>query len=299
MISNNLIVATHDGMFHADDVFAVSAILALLEATLAVANVVRTRDGTLIRKADFVVDVGGVYEAEKNRFDHHQEGGAGKRKNGIAYAAFGLVWLKFGEQIAGSSKVAALVDANLVLPIDAGDNGVDIYKKTFSDAAPYSVDDYIHNLRPTWREGTDSVDARFLEAVAVAGQILKREIAHAKAQVDAEILVSKAYQESEDKRLIVLDAFYPHEKILAAYSEPLFAIFPRPDGSWSVKAIRNDTSSFDNRKNLPEEWAGKRDAELARITGVADAIFCHNGRFMAVARSREGATALAKLALES
>lgn len=303
MISKKLIVATHDGMFHADDAFAVAAILALLEAAPALVTVVRTRDEDLIRKADFVVDVGGVYEVEKNRFDHHQEGGAGKRlpaqagENDIAYAAFGLVWLKFGEQITGSSKVAALVEANLVVPVDAVDNGVDIYKKTFSDVAPYCVDDYIHSLRPTWQEGTDSVDERFLEAVAVAGQILKREIAHAKAQVDAEILVSKAYQESEDKRLIVLDAFYPLEKILAAYSEPLFAVFPRPDGSWSVKAIRNDTSSFDNRKNLPEGWAGKRDAELARITGVADAIFCHNGRFMAVARSREGAIALAKLAL--
>lgn len=308
MTSKKTIIATHNDVFHSDDVFAVAAILALLETTPAVPVVVRTRDKELIRKADFVVDVGGVYDAEKNLFDHHQDGGAGKRENGlpaapstaqagIAYASFGLVWLKFGEQIAGSEKVAALVDANLVIPIDAGDNGIDIYKKTFAAVVPYCVDDYIHNLRPTWQEGMDTLDERFLDAVAEAGRILKREIAHAKAQVDAEVLVRKAYQEATDKRLIILDAFFPNEKTLSACPEPLFSVFPRPDGSWNVKAIRDDTSSFHNRKDLPAEWAGKRDAEFAGITGVSDAVFCHAGRFMAVARSRAGAIKLAELAL--
>jgi len=50
---------------------------------------------------------------------------------------------------------------------------------------------------------------------------------------------------------------------------------------------------------LPAEWAGLRDAELARVTGVADAVFCHRNRFMAVARTKEGAVALAKLALKT
>ena len=88
MMSKKVIIVTHDGMFHSDDVFAVAALLSLLDATPAIATVVRTRDEDLMRKADFVVDVGGVYDSEKNRFDHHQEGGAGKRLNGISYAAF-------------------------------------------------------------------------------------------------------------------------------------------------------------------------------------------------------------------
>ncbi len=44
---------------------------------------------------------------------------------------------------------------------------------------------------------------------------------------------------------------------------------------------------FANRKDLPEAWAGRADAELAEVTGVPDARFCHAGRFMAVAGSRE------------
>lgn len=298
-MDKQVVIATHDGMFHADDCFAVAALLSLLDSSLAVSTVVRTRDETLIRKADFAVDVGGVHDAEKNRFDHHQEGGAGKRENGIPYAAFGLVWEKFGLQIAGSKHVAALVEKSLVIPIDAGDNGVDVYKKIFADVAPYCIEDFIHNIRPTWQENVTTLDSRFLEAVSAARTLLSREMAHAHASVTAEALVRKAYDEASDKRIIALDAFYPHEKILSAYPEPLFAVFPRPDSTWNVKAIRDDVSSFKNRRNLPMEWAGKRDAELARVTGVPDAFFCHNGRFLVVAKSKDGAVALAKLALNS
>ena len=51
------------------------------------------------------------------------------------------------------------------------------------------------------------------------------------------------------------------------------------------------------RADLPEAWAGLRDAELAAVTGVPDAGFCHNGRFIASARSYEGIRAMAALAL--
>ena len=60
-----------------------------------------------------------------------------------------------------------------------------------------------------------------------------------------------------------------------------------------------DSRFFLRRKYFPESWAGKRDSELAGITGVLDAVFCHNHRFIAVAGSKEGAFALAKLAAES
>src|SRR3989338_913820 len=176
-MDRKIFIATHDGMFHSDDVFAVAALLCLLDTAPAVTNIVRTRDGDVIRKADFVVDVGCEYNSEKNRFGHHQSGGAGKRQNGIsdiAYAAFGLVWLKFGRSVAGSEEVAELVDRNLVASIDANDNGVDLYKKEFKDVAPYLIDDYLHNIRPTWQEPMETLDTRFLEAVAVARQLLGR-----------------------------------------------------------------------------------------------------------------------------
>jgi uncharacterized UPF0160 family protein len=55
--------------------------------------------------------------------------------------------------------------------------------------------------------------------------------------------------------------------------------------------------SFDARADLPEAWAGLRDADLAAVTGVPDAGFCHNGRFIAAAKSFEGILEMARQAL--
>jgi len=294
-----VLIVTHDGSFHSDDVFAVATLLLTLDTAPVLVNIIRTREEALIAKADFTADVGSVYDSEKNRFDHHQTGGAGKRGNGIPYASFGLVWQKFGEKVSGSDAVSKIVDQNLVASIDASDSGVDIYKKIFAGVEPYTIDNYFHNIRPTWQEGTDRLDELFLEAVAIARKVLEREIAHAKAEMSAEVLAREAYEKASDKRLIIFDAFYPHEKVLAEFPEPLFTVSPRLDGSWNVRAIRSDVSLFKNRKDLPESWAGKRDSELSAITGVPDAIFCHNGRFMAVARTKDGVIKLAKLAIAS
>jgi len=93
-------VATHPGNFHADDVFAV-AVLQLVHGEL---EIVRTRDPELQAAADVRIDVGGRHDPATGDFDHHQNGGAGERANGIRYASFGLVWREHGEALAGSGR---------------------------------------------------------------------------------------------------------------------------------------------------------------------------------------------------
>ena len=81
----------------------------------------------------------------------------------------------------------------------------------------------------------------------------------------------------------------------------MYVVFQRRDADkfWEVEAVRDEAKSFVNRKNLPAAWAGLRGEELARVSGVPDAAFCHRGLFMALARSREGAITLAQKALEA
>lgn len=50
-----MIIATHNGKFHADDVFGV----ALLTDLYPDATIVRTRDPQMLDTADIVLDVGG------------------------------------------------------------------------------------------------------------------------------------------------------------------------------------------------------------------------------------------------
>ena len=114
----------------------------------------------------------------------------------------------------------------------------------------------------------------------------------------AEEKVLLIYQNTKDKRIIILDESYSYEDTLNNFSEPLFVVYPRVnDVSWGVKAVRKDPKTFKNRKDFPKSWAGLRDEELQKITGISDAIFCHRGLFMAVAKTKEGAIKLAELAL--
>ncbi|MDO8594482.1 MAG: MYG1 family protein [bacterium] len=287
-------ILTHDGKFHADDVFAVAAIT-LLHFD---AEVVRSRDPKRITSADIVVDVGGIYDKDANRFDHHQIGGAGVRENTIPYAAFGLVWRNFAEKLCGDNAIAAQVEKVLVVPIDANDNGIDLSTPKHQDISPYEVPDAIRAFIPTWQEREDGLDAAFAEAVAFAKRVIEREIKRAEAVVAGQKKVEDVYATSSDNRLIVLDEDYSWKDTLARFPEPLYVVHPQSE-TWRLYCVRDNPHLFANRKDLPQEWAGLRDEELAKVTGVSDAIFCHRNRFMAVAKSEQGALELAKQALNS
>lgn len=299
MITNKKKLITHDGSFHADDIFACATLELVLEKKGEEYEVIRTRDPEIIKTGDYVFDLGGEYTADKNIFDHHQKGGAGKRENGIEYASFGLVWKHFGKELTSSEKVFEFIDVRLAAPVDAWDNGMDLVENKY-DVSPYLIQHVFGSMRPTWREKDITNDQMFFKCVAIAKEVLQREITQASDAILAEERVMSIYNNAEDKRLIILDEAYPFEYILFSLPEPIFVVYPRAtDGTWGVKAVRQDPKTFDNKKNLPTAWSGLRDEELAKITGVEDAVFCHRALFMAVAKSREGAIKLGQIALQS
>ena len=292
IFKKNKKIATHDGTFHTDDIFAMACMQILFGDKI---SVTRTRDMKIIKSADIVFDVGGEYDEAQGRFDHHQIGGAGKRENDMPYASFGLVWKKYGEQICNSKKIAEKIDEKLVQSIDASDNGIDLFEAR-GLAQPFLIQNALYAFRPTWKE-SESYDKGFMKAVNIAKQILEREIICTRDALDAEEKVRKVYEESSDKSIIIFNERYPWEELLISYPEPLIAVAPRVDGKWKAETVAVKLGSFERRIKFPESWAGKRDIELAQISGVADAIFCHNGRFMAVALSKNGAIELAKKCL--
>ena len=290
-------LVTHNGSFHADDVFATATLATMFEARGEAFEVIRTRDEEVIKTGDYVFDVGGVYDKEDNKFDHHQMGGAGERSNGIPYASFGLVWEKFGVEICGSKKMADFIDDKLVAPVDAGDNGVELCDIK-GDTFPYFIQSALSSFVRTWKEDPDKEDEYFLQAVKVAKEILQREIIWAKDTIEAESLVLEDYESAKDKRVILLRNDYPAKHVLSDFTEPLFVIYQKSrDKMWAVKAIRSSPKTFKNRMDFPREWGGLRDKELQKVSGVPDAVFCHRGLFLAIAKSQEGALKLAELAL--
>ena len=106
----------------------------------------------------------------------------------------------------------------------------------------------------------------------------------------------------EEPEILVLDEYIPREEIwieMLHYNKILFVVAPGSPKrkQWRILGIRKNMESFELRKNLPEDWGGKKDNELQKITGVSDAVFCHRKLFMAVADSKEGAIKLTKLAI--
>ena len=300
---------THDGSFHSDDIFACATLCLVLEKKGEKFEIIRTRDEEILKNAktpdSYVFDIGGIYDEKENRFDHHQIGGAGKR-DGVDYASFGLVWKKFGIVLCGNEKVAEIIDKRLAMPIDAFDNGFDLVENKY-EVTPYYIQHLFLSMRPTWKEMLSTeIDLKenlyktFLKCVEIAKETLVREIIQAQDALLAEELVTSVYENTEDKRIIVLEKNYPYEYTLHNFPEPLFVVYPRSsDGFWGVKSVKENPKTFVNRKNLPKLWAGLREEELQNVTGVRDAIFCHRGLFLAVAESKEGAIKLAQIAVES
>ncbi|MFZ2694093.1 MAG: MYG1 family protein [Minisyncoccia bacterium] len=299
MGENKVKIVTHNANFHADDIFAVATLSLVLENEEKEFSITRSRDMDVIEKGDYVVDVGGIHDPNTNRFDHHQEGGAGKRDNTVPYASFGLVWKKFGEKLCGSSEISQKIDQILIQWIDATDNGVQVVETKIPGIYPYDIGLFFNAFTPDWKEGKDNIDSVFMETVSIAKVVLGREILKRKNLFEASSIVEEIYKNSVDKRLVIFDRYYPSTEFLAKFPEPLFTVFPRDDGTWAIKVIRNDDHSFVSRKNLPESWAGKVGVELEKATEVPGSVFCHSGRFMVVAKTKEAILKLAEIALNS
>lgn len=289
-------VAVHDGSFHPDDVFAVAILSIYLKKPL---EIIRTRDPKVLEKCDYVFDVGREYSPEKKIFDHHQKEFNEQRKNGITYASAGLVWKEFGEKITGSTEVFEKIDQKIIQFVDAEDNGIVVSKNIMEDVAPYTISNYITSLNNNWdEENRDSLEA-FKIAVDFAKNILEREIKLAGDSIEAKKIATEIYNNSEDKRVVVFDKPCSWRSTLVEYPEPLFVVKQNSENkNWYVSAVPVKDEQFKNRLDFPESWAGLEGEDLVKITGVSDAVFCHKGRFLVVAKTKEGAITLAKLALE-
>src|SRR3989338_6979616 len=226
-------LVTHDGSFHADDIFACATLFLMLEKNREQPEIIRTRDEEIISRADYVFDVGGIYDEKKNRFDHHQVEGAGKRvadgeRVSIEYSSFGLVWKKFGMELCGLEKASEIVDKKRGAPSEAHDNGFDLVENKYTISL-YSIQHFFYSMKPTWREENLTDDEMFLKCVEIAKEILSREIIQARDGVLAEEVVISTYNNTKDKRIIVLDKHYPFEYALNNFPEPLFVICPSRD----------------------------------------------------------------------
>ncbi len=292
-----MIICTHDGIFHADELMAI----AILRKIYNDSKVVRSRDPKIWEKSDILVDVGGVYGISHGWiFDHHQKGGAGERDagepfsgGGIPYSSCGLVWNSYGNSVCEKyvkgvgpvEKMFQIIDKGIISAIDIVDcNSMACYKDI---TLPLFT---ISNVLAGFNNSGISQEASFAKALEVAELILANELSRASELVNNEINLEALANKYRGHKVLVMDKFIPGWGSSEFIAEFERVVFPDITGTWRVQVVPN-------KSLLPEEWAGASKEDLVKMTGVEDAIFCHNGRFIAGAESYDGVLALANNSL--
>eukprot|EP00457_Paulinella_chromatophora_P002695 gb/GEZN01002700.1/.p1 GENE.gb/GEZN01002700.1/~~gb/GEZN01002700.1/.p1 ORF type:complete len:689 (+),score=87.74 gb/GEZN01002700.1/:95-2161(+) len=321
--SSNAVIGTHDGSFHCDEALAVY----LLRQTPQYkdAKVVRTRDKEVLNKLPVLVDVGGVYDASKGRFDHHQRGFSETFSDAYStkLSSAGLVYKHYGKSIIAtmakldvkSTQVELLyqhIYKTFVEAVDAIDNGVSQYDGEANYISKTDLSARVAKLNPGWMESATDGDRleRFHRAIAMVGEDFTSMVEYAiKSWLPAGSFIQEAYEYRfhihSSGQVMVLNTYADWkehldriEKEQVPLRKPiLYVLYPDTNGGWRLQAVSERFGSFASRKPLPEAWRGKNDQELERATGVAGSLFVHSSGFIGGHKTKEGATQLAILAL--
>ncbi|OCO99159.1 MULTISPECIES: MYG1 family protein [unclassified Ensifer] len=296
-------LVTHSGGFHADELLST----VILTRLFPQARLIRSRAAEWIKPgADRIIyDVGGVYDAAAGIFDHHQRG-APMREDGQPYSSFGLIWKHYGRDYLAASGVPenhieavhASFDARFVLPVDLVDNGA-LDPSLLGPLAGLALPALLETLKPVFDEaGPEADDRGFHAALAIARTLVEASVSQRAAKLRAEALVLQQIAHAGEGRILELPRGMPFRPAIvkAGADHLLFVVHPR-ESDWCLTGIRKADEGFELRADLPAAWAGLTNSDLEAACGVAGASFCHNGRFIAAAKTREAAIAMAELAV--
>lgn len=196
-------IGTHNGTFHCDEVLA--CYMLKLLPVYKDADVVRTRDQEILATCDIVVDVGGVYDNEKKRYDHHQREfnescqslSQGKKPWVTKLSSAGLVYFHYGREIllqiarSVSKGNAVAVDdhilelvfdkvyENFIEEIDAVDNGISPSDEKPRYIVSTTLSNRVGHLNAGWNEDVSEADqyARFCKAMQLVGAEFEDRVA--------------------------------------------------------------------------------------------------------------------------
>ncbi|KAJ8925949.1 hypothetical protein NQ315_009802 [Exocentrus adspersus] len=327
-------IGTHNGVFHCDEALACFMLRQLPEYRDA--QVIRTRDPSILEQCDVVVDVGGEYHPKTHRYDHHQRGFEHSLSTvrpdlasnkviklssaGLVYAHFGLEVLSEilnQENQAATSEclrsIYLFIYEGFVEELDAIDNGIPMY----SEGKPrYKISTHlsarVHRLNPEWNaENPESTDELFCQAMDLVGtEFRERVLEAANIWWPGREIVRKAIDARkgvhESGEIILLTERCPWKDHLQSLEEEMgisgeikFCIFHDKGDSWRVQGIPIQPDSFICRVFLHKDWRGVRDEELSNIAGIEGCIFCHSTGFIGGNKTKKGALEMALKSLKA
>lgn len=300
-------LVTHSGGFHADELLSSVVLTQLFPA----AELIRTRDAEITSPGagKIIYDVGRDYDVDQGIFDHHQRPNP-LREDGQPYSSFGLIWRHFGHEYLRALDVPEAdldyvhhgFDRGFVLPVDLLDNGA-VEPSVAGPLASMTLPSLLETLKPAFDDrSAQADDLAFMAALPIARAFVEAAVRTRAAKRRAEALVTQAIVAAGEAQVLELPMGMPFRAAVekAGADHLLFVIHPREGNGrtdWALTTIRKGGDTFEARADLPAAWAGLNGSDLAAVTGVKGAVFCHNALFIAVADSRDGVVEMARQAV--
>lgn len=292
-------VITHNGLFHADETFGTAFLSLLLGSEV---RVVRTRNPAQIEQAYVALDVGGVYDNAKLRYDHHQRDFLDVHEGtSIKLAACGLIWRHFGTCLITKlhpeldiEQVKSLwqsVDETICRPVDLQDNGQGIFKIEGAEAQALTVSMMVaaFNQQDIYSPAQDEA---FMRIVKILKEYILNFLRAGANKLQLLKEAEEAVEQQKGNRVLVLDKFLPYrEAVLKANSEGAqFDLVTYPaKGQWNLQTIPVDDTPenfYSQRVSLPQRLWGLTGPDASKESlGGSALVFCHKTGFLAAVKA--------------
>lgn len=285
-MSKHYNVITHDGDFHADEIFSIAL---LKHFYCNIASIQRTRDQNILnnnknKQDTILVDVGEEYNPELLLFDHHQSDchkyWLDQAGQVIPMSSTGLVFeflLNQGYINISSKYMIDYIKNNYIIPIDAADN-----QKYDFDKGLFLMD---FNKKLANQEQKYN---QFLKSLKIADIMVEDMIDNAlesetEMQDSKEIIKNKAHYKNQNYNQNYKVVFSPLDKIynqdyIKNNSDADFIINERSENVHEVRCINPVNNNIINEtmlnhyKKSDHKWAGEGTIRFIHKNGKMSVI---------------------------
>lgn len=240
-------LVTHNGLsFHADEITAIALLQIFKNDNY---NIIRTRDINEINKADIVVDVGGIYNTETMRFDHHH---FDRNHELYGKSSAGLVW-----EFLGLADTYPEI-TSFVSQVDKHDTGIEM-------ASNHSVISLVSSFNAETPKEADELFNQALDIITTYLKNLKNK--EEKQTKINEAIKTALYTKHQGIKTVVLhkDTIFVPANNFIDKAEMVIS-WDTVQSCWSYQVVNVAKDSFD----LP-----------FKILNIEDKIFVHPNGFIA------------------
>ncbi|KMZ65660.1 hypothetical protein ZOSMA_313G00100 [Zostera marina] len=297
-------VGTHNGSFHCDE--ALGCFMIRLTSKFKDSQIVRSRDPKVLDTLDAVLDVGGVYNPDTDRYDHYQKGFSQVLGHGFdtKLSSAGLVYKHYGMEIVAKELQLEQCHENAV---DAIDNGINEYDTELSPkyVNNTNLSSRVSRLNLGWNDPDQSShkeDQAFQNAMELTGrEFLESLRFYVRSWLPARTIVMESLLSRYDADATCQWRNYDLQELLSREwniflkikiswklhlfeleaelkIDPLIKYVIYQDDrskSYRIQAVSVAPGNFESQKALPLAWRGMTDDELSKESDIFLVVFLY------------------------